>query len=532
MIEHSPVIAAGTGDDTVNNSGTVTGDVDLGGGTNAFNNLTGGVFNSGTTVNLGAGNQLVNKGTLAPGGTGTVATTNLTGNFVQKASGKFATDVNLAHGTADRLNVSGSANLAGAVTPHLKSLFGKAPQTFTIVSAAGGATDHGLTVQSTAVLTYQLLFPNPTDVALRLASINFAPPGLTRNEHAVGQNLQQSYLAGGGDLTTLLTYLSALNFDPFAASLDRLTPEPYLAQTQTALWSSLDFASSLFSCPRRSTQASLMGEQSCYWLRPSGHVASLNAHDGYMGFTERAPGITGGIQNMLAPDWYLDLGLGYERSDIDGDTSSANGDVFHGGAALKYIHNNWLAAGSVSGSFARYDTSRYGIPTAGSATATADTSTLDLRLRLAQAFGTPSLYIKPLVDFDAVGLRRGAINERGAGALNLHVQGQTDWVASAAPAVELGTQWAEGGYTWRPYVRAGVLFLSKDSFSATASFEGAPSGVTPFTVISPVDQTLAEVSAGIEAWQGKTYSLRLNYDGRFGSHTTENGGALEMRMTF
>jgi hypothetical protein len=57
----------------------------------------------------------------------------------------------------------------------------------------------------------------------------------------------------------------------------------------------------------------------------------------------------------------------------------------------------------------------------------------------------------------------------------------------------------------------------------------------PFTGILPVDQTLAQVSAGIEAWKDKTYSLaslRLNYDGRFASHTTENGGAFEMRMTF
>lgn len=138
----------------------------------------------------------------------------------------------------------------------------------------------------------------------------------------------------------------------------------------------------------------------------------------------------------------------------------------------------------------------------------------------------------PPAGFAIGALWRDAINESGAGALNLHVQSQTDWVASAAPAVELGTQWGEGDYTWRPYVRAGLLFLSKDSFSATASFEGAPAGVTLFTVISPVDQTLAQVSAGIEAWKGKTYSLRLNYDGRFGSHTTENGGALEMRMTF
>ena len=108
-------IVASTGNDTVNNSGTVTGNVDLGGGVNAFNNLAGGTFNSGATVNLGAGNTLTNSGTLAPGGTGTVQTTVLTGNFVQNAGGKFAVDVDLAGHAADRLNVSGTAQLAGTV---------------------------------------------------------------------------------------------------------------------------------------------------------------------------------------------------------------------------------------------------------------------------------------------------------------------------------------------------------------------------------------------------------------------------------
>jgi hypothetical protein len=70
------------------------------------------VFNSGTTVNLGAGNMLSNSGTLAPLGVGTVGTTTLTGNFIQNAGGKFAVDVDLAGGTADRLNVSGTAGLA------------------------------------------------------------------------------------------------------------------------------------------------------------------------------------------------------------------------------------------------------------------------------------------------------------------------------------------------------------------------------------------------------------------------------------
>jgi hypothetical protein len=68
---NSVAIFGRTGNETVNNFGTVTGNVDLGTGTNAFNNLSGGLFNSGTLVDLGGGNLLNNSGALSPGGTGT-----------------------------------------------------------------------------------------------------------------------------------------------------------------------------------------------------------------------------------------------------------------------------------------------------------------------------------------------------------------------------------------------------------------------------------------------------------------------------
>src|SRR6185437_7931411 len=169
------------------------------------------------------------------------------------AGGRLAMDVDLATRTADRLNVSGTANLAGTLAPHLMT-FGATPQTFTIVSATGGVTDNGLTVQDSAAVEYKLLFPNATDVQLEIAGINFAPAGLTPNQQAVGQNLQQSFLAGGGDLSDLLLALANEDFGSFAADLDRLSPEPYVAQVQASLWSGFDFANSLFSCPQPSSQ--------------------------------------------------------------------------------------------------------------------------------------------------------------------------------------------------------------------------------------------------------------------------------------
>src|SRR6185437_14374208 len=188
-------ILSTTGADRVNNAGTVTGNVDLGSGANAFNNLAGGLFNI-ATADVGVGNALTNSGTLAPGGIGTIATATLNGNLVQTASGHFAVDINPTAPAADQLTVTGTASLAGVITPKLTSLF-TAPQTFTILTAAGGVTNNGLSVDNSGVVNYVLTFPTANDVQLAVNGINFgAASGLTPNEQAVAQTLQQAFVAG------------------------------------------------------------------------------------------------------------------------------------------------------------------------------------------------------------------------------------------------------------------------------------------------------------------------------------------------
>jgi hypothetical protein len=95
-------VVATTGNETIDNYGTVTGTVDLGAGTNTFNNRPGGMLNAGQTVNLGSGNTLTNAGTLSPGGKGKIQTTTLTGNLTQTSSGTYGVDLDFAKLQADR----------------------------------------------------------------------------------------------------------------------------------------------------------------------------------------------------------------------------------------------------------------------------------------------------------------------------------------------------------------------------------------------------------------------------------------------
>jgi len=94
------------------------------------------------------------------------------------------------------------------------------------------------------------------------------------------------------------------------------------------------------------------------------------------------------------------------------------------------------------------------------------------------------------------------------------------------------TQRQQGGYTWRPLCAGRRSLPEQGWHQRDGELPGLAGGHSPFKVTSPLDQSLAEVSAGFDVWQGNSFSLRLSYDGRFGSHTSANGGALEWRAAF
>jgi len=115
-------IMAGIGNDIVENYGTVTGNVDLGTGANAFNNNPGATFNSGAIVNLGESNVLTNAGTLSPGGLGTALQTTLMGDLAQLESGILDIEIGgFTPGSFDFIDVTGTVTggMAATGTPLL-----------------------------------------------------------------------------------------------------------------------------------------------------------------------------------------------------------------------------------------------------------------------------------------------------------------------------------------------------------------------------------------------------------------------------
>ena len=228
---------------TVENFGTVTGDVSLTGGPSAFNNHAGALFNSGASVQAGL---VTNDGVIAPGGRGTIETTALGDDFVQTGTGVFAVDVD-ARGRQHRTRSSSPAPpRSPARSPSACSAFPPtAAQTFTILTSGSGTTDNGLGLIASPALHATLSYPNAIDVVLGI-DVDFYVDDLNPNQRAIAENLDQAFHAGVGGLgPVILGLLNTVSDDAYKAALNQLLPELYSDAEISALYASLGFSNSL-----------------------------------------------------------------------------------------------------------------------------------------------------------------------------------------------------------------------------------------------------------------------------------------------
>ncbi len=102
----------------------------------------------------------------------------------------------------DRITATGTADLAGLarINPVNAGYAMPGNRQHTVLSGAGGVTDSGLALDTlpSAVIEYELMYPNATDVVLD-TDIDFSPKGLNRNQTAIGEHVNEIQLAGSSD---------------------------------------------------------------------------------------------------------------------------------------------------------------------------------------------------------------------------------------------------------------------------------------------------------------------------------------------
>ncbi len=530
------------GNETVSNFGTVIGNLDLGAGSNGFDNEAGASLRSGAIVMLGEGNLLQNKGVLSPGGDGVVQTTGVTGNLVQTDSGVYRLDLDFAGDLSDRVVITGEADLDGEMDVNTLDVASIVPGTrqVTILTAAGGVTDSGLSlsVAESAVAGYQLMYPNPTDVTLGL-SVDFAPDGMNRNETAIGQYFNRVQYAGSSP--ALAPIVSALFEIPTVGELanayDHLSPEAYSTMEVATVLSDVRFGNALFSCRVRDGEFRFAREGECIWfdvyaLRLDSDVTHEN-----FGYEQKAVSATAGMQKAIADDWRLGLAISYEHSEIDiEDLAEIEGGSIRAGVTLKRLFGGTTVGGALTGGAGSYDATRYvDFPTRGiRADGDQDLRFIGAQLRVAHDFEWGDWYLRPMIDAGVTYFEFDGFEESGAGAANLLVEGRSETYVSLRPALEIGGEVVTGdGTLVRPRAKLGVTqFLSGTDPEIAARLEGAPAGVRPFVVKQDFDETYLDVEVGVDVLTKGGATFRASYIGQFSDHTDSHGVMLKVSVPF
>lgn len=146
-----------------------------------------------------------------------------------------------------------------------------------------------------------------------------------------------------------------------------------------------------------------------------------------------------------------------------------------------------------------------------------------------------SAYVRPMLGLGVSYVKRNGYTENGAGAANLHVAKEHETFVSLQPALEFGGEFGIGGKgtLLRHFVRVGLThFLGNNEQHVTASLEGAPAGVEPFTVITRSDRTYGDLALGMDVLIKGGTTVRLEYNGQFSANSTTNAIGIKFAMPF
>jgi uncharacterized protein with beta-barrel porin domain len=566
------------GNETVDNYGTITGNVNLGAGSNAFNNMVGGTFNAGATVNL-EGGTLSNSGMFSPGGSGIVLTTDLNGNLMQVGSGTYAVDLDFGSDMVDLLNVSGTKDLAGKAYINILNAGWSTPgtQQSTFLSGAGVVIDPGLSLdfQPSAVITYDLLYPNPTDVMLS-TSVDFCPPsaGLNANQTAIGNAVNAIQLAGGS--ASFAPFAAALfrmpDIQSLASAYDQMSPDTYDIYTKITSVITQQYTQTLLkrihsirsplrlagSAPKHADRdqillayngsdasigqlsgtGELTPEKATYgvWLDGFGKSGDQDETDGFNGYQYNVYGATLGLDRTFGTRFVAGIGIGYSYTDVGLDGARGKGDIDTICGALygSYFTRRMYVDAALSYGRQSYDIERNIVIGPLQNTASSDHSgdTYSAFAEGGYNVGIKNWIIQPFVSLHYIYLDEESFRESGAGGVSLRVESrQTDSLVS-----ELGARITRvfriKNSSLIPEISAAWNYdFDVDDRMITASFAGAPG--TSFSVRGQdVEQHGATVGAGLTFISKGGLSASLKYNGEFRENYQAHGILAGLRYEF
>jgi outer membrane autotransporter protein len=544
--------------------------------------VNGAIASSSVSVMSGAtlgGNGTVGSTTILAGGVlspgNSVGTLTVNGNLVLSAASLYLLEVQ--GNTADRVNVAGTATLAGTVG--VSYIGGNLAKNYTFVSATAGHTgtfDALATFNLPSFITASLAY-TATEAQLNLTSGIGAIAGLTRNQAAVASALDNSFNSGAGSLTALF----GLAASQLPAALDMLSGEGISGTQETALGASDMFTSIMMDqgafwrsgdrldvsgiafgaeplqyAPSKKAKASehpafkAIGGPAPYqprwraWLTGFDGTAKLDGEAGIgsASLSLNTGGLAGGLDYQFAPDVLLGVAIGGSSSNFsvrDRITSGHLEAAHFGGYGVK-TWGSLYAAGALSFSTFRNSTTRTiaGIGPTEIATGSFGSNLFSARLELGskQIFG--SFAVTPFAAVQFAELWQNGFAETnpvpaGApGPLGLNY----DSIRVSSLPTFLGAQFDTrvafaNGMVLSPYARLSWVHEFNPNRAINATFIALPGAA--FTVDGPrAASDAARIDAGAKLAIRPNAWLFASFDGEFSDRSQSYAGKGGVRVTW
>ncbi|CAN7151416.1 autotransporter domain-containing protein [Bosea sp. LjRoot90] len=567
---------SGAGTLTLSGINSYTGATTVTGGALIVNGSI--LASSGVTVaagaSLGGSGQMPSltvNGTLSPGNSPGTLTVN--GNLVLGAGSLYLAEVQGA--VADRVNVTGTASLAG--TLRLVPLGGAYTfnSAYTLLSAAGGlgGTSFG-TVDTTGTfgdgVTTAVSYTG-NNVLLTLTPKPLAPIvtpslgiGAPRNAASVAAGIDTA-VANGADPSALFGIYN-LPAASIPAAVNSLSGEVHTAAPAMAHAASDQFLRTMLdgsSAGRLSGAASGPGGATSFTAdlpskqdgpgRTTFDPARFTLWGATFGSTGRNDGdrVVGSANRNLS-DAHVAVGAdirlgsntvagvavagGQARASLSGGLGKAEADVFQAGLYGRTTLGAVNLAAALG--YARLDTdTTRAIPVLGRTGVAASYATqvwsgrIEASLPVATWHG---LTLSPLAAFQAVRASSPAAIERdGSGAApgTLTLAGRSDITSRSELGLQLDANLLAGATPVTGFVRAAWAHYYQRDADLTASLNGLPGASFAATGARP-DRNTALLAAGADIRLSQTVSLGARIDAELSENTSRIGGTAQLRVSF
>lgn len=504
----------GDGDDTVTNTGTISGNVDMGGGVNIFLNDVGGFMEFADSFHLGAyaiggggdekvGDPLLaamggsslftNAGTAYVSGNGTTGTTNFYGDFLQTSDGMLVFDADAENFTADYLRIFGAADLSGTILMQLHNVptnlsdapdFPNGEYSFAILYADALTTGEGLTfdptelsIQNTVAYTFALRSEDNylwVDVLQALSRFDDMLDGSeTGYQKQFAAYLDAQQEADDGDLTPLIDTLRNLpDTSALKNAFDQFAPNPVIAQQRFLVENARGELAKMPGCKATSVGAlCVFGGLS--FGEYEGDIAAFGSE-----YATDAKNLHLGLGLKLSENW--DFGarvtLGDDDVDLPGEASGEDKRLsatfgLEGKMPAGMKLNGTLLAGGSDGEFSRASL----LSSTSPLVSQQETTFYGGAVRLSKTFTAKGFGIMPDIGASWVCVESGGYAEAGTSADAIKVDAWDSCQRAIGPGLGLASPgFSLGAFNTHMQARIGVEALEDDGLEVSARLKQAP----------------------------------------------------------